>query len=134
MLSSGWPNVRCGPTSSRLPSPTTWQPWHPIDFTICSPLLASPRGGLFTAGSYCSPFAKRHATTALISTSLRIASSGELLFELYQNRGIHVVCFTARGFRIQFLTQSWVSFESNLVRIGPGFLMFVSKPRVLWHA
>ena len=70
----------------------------------------------------------------MISTSLRTASSGELLFELYQKRGIQVVGFTARGLRIQFFTQSGVSFESILVRIGPGFRMLVSKPRVLWQA
>ena len=65
---------------------------------------------------------------------LRTASSGELLFELYQKRGIHVVGFTARGLRIQVLTQSGDSFESILVKIGPGFRMSVSKPFVLWHA
>ena len=47
---------------------------------------------------------------------------------------VHVVGFTARGFRIQVFTQSRVSFESILVRIGPGFFMFTSKPFVLWHA
>jgi len=71
---------------------------------------------------------------APISASLRIASSLELLFELYQNRGIHVVGLTARGFRIQVLTQSGDSFESIFVRMGPGFRIFVSKPFVLWHA
>src|SRR5581483_1179197 len=110
MFSSGWPNVRCGPTSSRLPSPTTWQPWQPTDFTICSPFFALPCFGLLTAGSYLSVFAKRYSATALISASLRAGSS--LLFELYQKRGIHVVCLTARGLRIQFLTQSFVSLES----------------------
>ena len=45
-------------------------------------------------------------------------------------RGIQVVGLTAFGLRIQVLTQSGVSFESILVRIGPGFLRF-SKPRVL---
>ena len=59
---------------------------------------------------------------------MRTASSGELLFELYQKRGIHVVALTARGLRIQVFTQSGVSFESIFVRIGPGFRMFVSKP------
>src|SRR4029079_17861223 len=130
MFSSGWPNVRRGPISDRLPSPTTWQPWQPIDFTISSPRLASPCAGFLTAGSYFSELAKRYATIALISTSFRTASSGELLFELYKTRGIQVVGFTARGFRIQFLTQSGVSLASIFVRIGPGLRMFVSKPLV----
>ena len=56
------------------------------------------------------------------------------MFELYQKRGIHVVGLTARGLRIQFFTQSGVSFESIFVRIGPGLRMLVSKPLVLWHA
>src|SRR5581483_2828770 len=119
MFSSGWPNVRRGPISDRLPSPTTWQPWQPIDLTICSPFFASPCCGFLTAGSYLSVFANRYATIALISASLRTASSGELLFELYQNRGIHVVGLTARGLRIQVFTQSGESFESIRVRIGP---------------
>src|SRR5207247_6628657 len=106
MFSSGWPNVRLGPAASRDPSPTTWQPWHPIDPTIFSPLFASPWGGFLTANSCFSAFANRYATIALISTSLRTSSSRELLFELYQNRGIHVVGLTARGLRIQFLTHS----------------------------
>src|SRR5258705_8924053 len=101
-----------------------------MDLTICSPFFASPCGGFFTANSCFSALANRYATIALISTSLRTASSFELLFELYQNRGIQVVGFTARGLRIQFFTHSGVSFESILVRIGPGFLT-VSKPRVL---
>src|SRR3954471_24053377 len=101
--------------------------------TISSPALASPWGGLFTATSCGDELANRYAATALISTSFLTASSGELLFELYQNRGIQVVGFTARGFRIQFFTQSGVSLESILVRIGPGLRMF-SKPLVLWHA
>src|SRR5262245_6965870 len=134
MFSSGWPKVRRGPISSRLPSPTTWQPRQPIDLTTCSPFLASPRGGLFTASSCFSEFAKRYATMLSISASLREASSGELLFELYQKRGIHVVGFTARGFRIHVFTQSGESFESIFVRMGPGLRMFVSKPFVLWHA
>src|SRR6185295_6072174 len=107
---------------------------QPIDLTISSPALASPCGGFFTANSCFSAFANRYAAIELISTSLRTASSGELLLELYQKRGIHVVGLTARGFRIQFFTQSWVSFESILVRIGPGLRMLVSKPFVLWHA
>src|SRR5437773_48842 len=134
MFSSGWPNVRRGPISLRLPSPTTWQPRQPIDFTIVSPAFPSPRGGFLTANSCFSAFANRYPTIELISTSLRTASSFELLFELYQNRGIHVVSLTARGFRIQVFTQSGVSFESILVRIGPGFFMLTSKPFVLWHA
>src|SRR5262245_9963278 len=133
MFSSGWPNVRCGPTASRDPSPTTWQPWQPTDLTIFSPSLTSPRGGFFTASSYFSVLANRYSATALISTSLRTASAGALEFELYQMRGIHVVAFTARGLRIQVFTQSFVSFESIFVRIGPGFLTF-SKPFVLWQA
>ena len=96
--------------SLRLPSPTTWQPRQPIDFTIASPAFASPRGGFLTANSCFSAFANRYETIALISTSFRTASSGELLFELYQKRGIHVVGFTARGLRIQFFTQSGDSF------------------------
>ena len=82
MFSSGWPKVRRGPISDRLPSPTTWHPWQPIDLTICSPFFASPCGGSFTAGSYFSVFAKRYETIASISTSFLTASSGELLFEL----------------------------------------------------
>src|SRR6185436_19118977 len=134
MFSSGWPNVRRGPASDRDPSPTTWQPWQPISLTIFSPLFASPRGGLFTANSCFSLLAKRYAAMPAISASLRGASSGPLLFELYQKRGIQVVGFTARGLRIQFLTQSCDSFESILVRIGPGFRMSVSNPLVLWQA
>src|SRR5437867_4173611 len=121
MFSSGCPNVRRGPASTRDPSPTTWQPWQPIDLTICSPLLASPCGGFLTANSCFSVFAKRYDTAALISTSFLTASSGELVFELYQMRGIQVAGFTARGLRTQVLTQSGVSFESIFVRIGPGF-------------
>ena len=101
--------------------------------TISSPLFASPCGGFFTANSCLSVLANRYAAIALISASLRGASSGPLLFELYQKRGIQVVGLTAFGLRIQFLTQSCDSFESILVRIGPGFLTF-SKPFVLWHA
>ena len=82
MFSSGWPNVRRGPAASRDPSPTTWQPWQPISFTIVSPFFASPRGGLFTANSCVSAFANRYDTMPLISASVRTASSGELLFEL----------------------------------------------------
>src|SRR5919109_4758828 len=134
MFSSGWPNVRRGPIADRSPSPTTWQPRHPTDLTIVSPFFASPCGGFFTANSCSSALANRYATIALISASLRTASSGELLFELYQNRGIHVVGFTARGFRIHVLTQSGVSFESIFVRIGPGLRTFVSNPFVLWQA
>src|SRR6185436_9930319 len=134
MFSSGWPKVRRGPISSRFPSPTTWQPRQPMLLTICSPLLASPRAGVLTANSYGSALAKRYDAIALISTSLRTASSGELLFELYQKRGIQVVGLTARGLRIQFFTQSCDSLESILVRIGPGFRIFVSKPLVLWQA
>src|SRR5215217_294005 len=106
MFSSGWPNVRCGPTSSRLPSPTTWQPWQPTDLTMVSPVLALPCGRFLTAGSYLSVFANRYAAIAPISASFLTASSGELLFELYQKRGIQVVSFTARGFRIHVFTQS----------------------------
>src|SRR6185436_4565515 len=106
MFSSGWPKVRRGPASSRDPSPTTWQPWQPIDLTISSPALASPRAGLFTANSYGSVFANRYVTAALISTSLRTASAGEFELELYQTRGIQVAGLTAFGFRIQVLTQS----------------------------
>jgi hypothetical protein len=69
----------------------------------------------------------------LISTSFLTASSGELEFELYQMRGIQVVGLTAFGLRIQVFTHSGVSFESILVRIGPGFRRF-SNPRVLWQA
>src|SRR5579864_2536939 len=135
MFSSGCPKVRCGPISDRLPSPTTWHPWHPIDLTICSPLFASPRGGFLTAGSYVvSVFANRYATMPLISASLLAASSGELLFELEKKRGIQVVGFTARGFRIQFFTQSAVNLDPIRVRMGPGLRMLVSKPLVLWHA
>src|SRR5437773_8561092 len=133
MFSSGCPNVRRTETSARLPSATTWQPWQPIDLTICSPLFASPCGGFATADSCLSEFANRYATTALISTSFLTASSGELEFELYQMRGIQVAGFTARGLRIHVLTQSGVSFDSIFVRIGPGFLTF-SNPFVLWHA
>src|SRR5204863_1711158 len=133
MFSSGWPNVRRTGTSLRFPSPTTWHPWQPMPLTIFSPLAASPRGGFFTANSCVSEFAKRYAATALISTSFRTASSGELEFELYQMRGIHVAGFTARGLRIHVLTQSGVSFASIFVRIGPGFLTF-SNPFVVWHA
>src|SRR4051812_2130491 len=102
-----------------------------MDRTIFCPLAASPCGGFFTANSCFSELAKRYATAALISTSFRIASCGELEFELYQMRGIQVVGFTARGLRIQVFTQSGVSFESIFVRIGPGLRTF-SKPRVLW--
>ncbi len=77
--------------------------------------------------------AKRYATVALISTSFRTASSGELEFELYQTRGIHVVGFTAFGLRIHVLTQSSDSFDPIFVSVGPGFRRF-SKPRVLWQA
>src|SRR4051812_14241890 len=112
MFSSGCPNVRRGPASVRDPSPTTWQPRQPIDLTIVSPALASPRAGVLTANSCFSLLANKYATTALISTSLRTASWAELLFELYQKRGIQVVSFTARGLRIQDLTHSGVSFES----------------------
>src|SRR5262245_38070902 len=134
MFLSGWPKVRRGPISSRLPSPTTWQPWQPISLTIFSPSAALPCGGFLTAKSCFSAFANRYAAMPLISASFLTASSGELLFELYQNRGIHVVGLTARGLRIQVFTQSGVSFESILVRIGPGLRMLVSKPFVLWHA
>src|SRR4051795_621544 len=133
MFSSGCPNVRRGPAASREPSPTTWQPWQPMSLTICSPFFASPRGGFLTANSCLSLFANRYAAIAAISASLRGTSSGPLLFELYQKRGIHVVGFTARGLRIQFLTQSCDSFESIFVRIGPGLRMLVSKPLVLWQ-
>src|SRR5262245_47728777 len=118
MFSSGCPKVRCGPASVRDPSPTTWQPRQPTDFTMFSPLFASPRDGFLTPNSYVSLLAKRYATAALISTSLRTASSVELEFELYQMRGIQVAGFTAFGFRIQVLTQSGFSFDSILVRIG----------------
>src|SRR5437868_174995 len=101
-----------------------------MPLTIFSPLAASPCGGFFTANSCLSVFANRYATTALISASFRTASSGELEFELYQMRGIQVAGFTARGLRIQVFTQSGVSFESILVRMGPGFLTF-SNPFVL---
>src|SRR5437868_757648 len=104
-----------------------------MDLTICSPLFASPRGGFLTANSCGSALANRYATAALISTSLRTASAGELLFELYQILGIHVTSLTARGSRTQVFTQSGVSFALILVRIGPGFRTF-SKPFVLWHA
>src|SRR6266699_7333641 len=114
----------------RVFSSSTWQPRHPIDRTIFCPLAASPWGGFLTANSCFSEFAKRYATTALISTSLRVASWGELELELYQMRGIQVVGFTARGLRIQVFTQSGVSLESILVRMGPGLRTF-SKPRVL---
>src|SRR6267378_725141 len=103
-----------------------------MDLTICSPAFASPRGGPLTAGSNFSLLANRYATIALISTSFLVASSADLLFVLYQNRGIHVVCFTARGLRIHVFTQSWVNFASIFVRIGPGRLMSASKPLVLW--
>src|SRR5882672_9673793 len=131
MFSSGWPKVRRGPASDRDPSPTTWQPWQPISLTIFSPSLASPFPGFLTANSCLSALANRYEAMLLISTSFRTASSAELLFELYQKRGIHVVGFTALGLRIQFFTQSGVSLESILVRIGPGFLMLVSNPLVL---
>src|SRR6185369_15802648 len=104
------------------------------------PLFTSPRGGFFTANWCGSVFANRYDTAALISTSFLTASSGELEFELYQMRGIQVAGFTARGLRTQVLTQSGVSFESILVRIGPGFLtpsvvaVATSKPFVLWQA
>src|SRR5450631_1081747 len=133
MFSSGWPKVRRGPASERDPSPTTWQPWQPIDLTICSPLFASPRGGFFTANSCLSGPENRYAAIASISTSFLTASSAELLFELYQKRGIQVVGLTALGLRIQFFTHAGDSLESILLRIGPGFLTF-SKPFVLWHA
>src|SRR5262245_14907766 len=94
-----------------------------MDLTTCSPFFASPCGGFFTASSNFSVFAKRYATAALISTSLRTASAGELEFELYQRRGIHVAGFTARGLRIHVFTQSGVSFESIFVRMGPGLRM-----------
>src|ERR671937_2040514 len=123
MFSSGWPNVRRTGTSARFPSPTTWQPWHPMDLTICSPRFASPLGGFLTANSCGSEFANRYATTALISTSFLTASSGELEFELYQMRGIHVAGFTARGLRTHVFTQSGVSLDWIFVRIGPGFRM-----------
>src|SRR6266567_2229058 len=99
MFSSGCPKVRCGPASTRDPSPTTWQPWQPSDLTSCSPLFASPAFGFLTANSCGSVFANRYDTAALISTSFLTASSGELEFELYQMRGIQVAGFTARGFR-----------------------------------
>ena len=93
--------------------------------TIASPLFASPRGGFFTANSCLSEFANRYADDRVdLRPRCATASSGELLFELYQKRGIQVVGFTARGLRIQFFTQSGVSFESIFVRIGPGFRMF----------
>src|SRR3954454_9434301 len=133
MCSSGCRKVRRGPASDRDPSPTTWQPWQPISLTIFSPLFASPCPGFFTANSCLSVLANRYAAMALISASLRGTSSGPLLFELYQKRGIQVVGLTAFGLRIQFFTQSGDSFESILVRIGPGFFTF-SKPLVLWHA
>src|SRR4051794_11561514 len=102
-----------------------------MSLTIFSPVAASPWPGLFTANSCVSELANRYETIALISASLRTASSGELLFELYQKRGIHVVGLTARGLRIQVFTQSSVSFESILVRMGPGFFILTSKPFVL---
>src|SRR5262249_3228848 len=108
-----------------------WHPRHPTDLTTSSPFFASPRAGFRTANSCFSAFANKYATMASISISFLTASSGELLFELYQKRGIQVVDFTARGLRIHVFTQSGVSFESIFVRIGPGLRMLVSKPRVL---
>src|SRR5262245_21182867 len=138
MFCSGWPNVRRGPASTRVFSSIEWQPRQPIERTIGSPLFASPRCGFFTALSYESAFAKRYATAALISTSLRVSSSAEFEFELYQMRGIQVFGFTACGLRIQVLTQSGVSFALIFVRIGPGLrtpfglvASATSKPRVL---
>src|SRR5688572_30473771 len=123
MFSSGWPKVRRGPAASRVPSPTTWQPRQPIPrsvgdspLTIRSPAAASPRGGFLTANSCFSVLANRYAVAALISTSFLTASSGELVFELYQTRGIQVAGLTALGLRIHVLTQSAVSFESIFVR------------------
>ena len=55
LLREHWP----GPAASRDPSPTTWQPWHPISLTIFSPLFASPRGGFLTANSCLSVFANK---------------------------------------------------------------------------
>src|SRR3954466_15929512 len=101
-----------------------------MSLTIFSPLAASPWPGLFTANSCVSELANRYETIALISTSLRTASSGELLFELYQKRGIQVGVLPALGLGVQFFTQSGGSLVSILVRIGPGFLTS-SKPRVL---
>ena len=72
------------------------------------------------AGSWSSELANRYATTASISTSLRTASSGELVFELYQTLGIHVLALTARGSRIHRATHSSSSFEAIRVRFGPG--------------
>src|SRR5262245_23485127 len=111
----------------------TWQPRQPMDFTICSPRVASPRGGLAIRGLKSVSFAKSYATVALISASFLAASSGELEFELYQTRGIQVVGLTAFGLRIQVLTQSSDSFEPICVSVGPGLRRF-SNPLVLWHA
>ena len=64
---------------------------------------------------------------------MRTASSGPLVFELYQTRGIHVLGFTARGSRIQSATHSGESFAAIFVRFGPGLRRSV-KPLVVWHA
>ena len=72
MFSSGWPKVRRGPASARLPSPTTWQPRQPIDLTICSPLFGvAARRALRRRARTARVFANRYATIALISTSFR---------------------------------------------------------------
>ncbi|MXW35245.1 MAG: hypothetical protein F4Z60_06710 [Chloroflexi bacterium] len=64
---------------------------------------------------------------------MRTASSGLLVFELYQTRGIHVLGLTSRGSRIHEDTHSGESFEPIFVRFGPGLRRSV-KPVVVWQA
>ena len=110
-----------------------WQPRQPTDSKIRCPSSALPRPGNPIAGSCSAELAKRYATTASISTSLRTASSEVLVFELYQTLGIQVLALTARGSRIHRATHSSSSFEPTRVRFGPGFRRS-SNPTVLWQA
>src|SRR5687767_14301171 len=115
MACSGWPKVRRGPAADRSFSSTTWQPRHPTDSTTAFPASAFPGGADAARGANSSELANRYATVALISASLRGASSGELEFELYQICGIHVAGLIALGSRIQFSTHSGVSFAFTRV-------------------
>ena len=133
MFCSGWPNVRRVPAAKRFWSSVMWHARQPTDSTSACPRSASPRGGDDTANAWSSEFANRYATTASISTSLRRESSGALVFELYQTRGIQVLGLTMRGSRIHDATHSGESFDAIFVRFGPGFRRSVN-PVVVWQA
>jgi hypothetical protein len=74
--------------------------------------------------------AKRYATAALISASLRGWSAGALLFELYQIFGIQVTFLIGDRIAHPVLHPVLRQLAVIFVRIGPGFRKF-SKPFVL---